>query len=679
MQRLALPFVLLIAVLGGLPGSARAAQSQDQPVTMTLSSQSAWNAPTKPLSIKVRVTNPTAQAITDVTLTLTIGFPTTSRSVYEESLTSDTTTPLFTTTFTEPGSIPAAGERSFAVRQALDEVPGLSETRPLLYPLRIALHGGDALLATIRTPMIFITPQPSAALNLAWTFELAGPMQVGPDGVFEPGPIEADIAPGGRIDRIVSALDRPDPPAVDLAISPVLLTELATMADGYRIVRPNGVQTVPVGIAGAADAARVLTALVRIAGSASVETVALPFADANLPAIERSGLGNLATLIARGRTDVGRALSVAPSTTVFRPPSSDLDGKSFVRLVDGGVQILLFDADTIPTPVGLPRSPASLADVVVGRRSALAILPDAHLAALTAAYPDDPVLAAHAALGEMAATWLEAPGTAARGVAMLFPQADPAPAAVYPNLIRLVASSPWLRRLRVSNFVGPTGVALPAGTVGLPVRHHAGFAPSYLDRLRSAQDGLRQFRVTATGPDAIAAQSTLGTDLLTAEGGTFVVAPALGLRYIDAVDGPRGAIAQTYGKVSAPPDGKKFTLTSRKGNLQLTISNGSQYSLHVRVALDAGPRLVFAGGGVQPRTLPPNATVAMQFQVRAETTGRFPLNVRVTTLSGATTIAESQVIVRSTAYNLVALIITVGAGLVLAVRWGMGVTRRRRS
>jgi hypothetical protein len=527
--------------------------------------------------------------------------------------------------------------------------------------------------------MVFVTPQPNADLNLAWTFELSAPMQVGPDGVFAPGPIEAEIARGGRIERIVAALDRPHPPAVDLAVSPVLLTELATMADGYRIVRQNGIRTVPAGTAGAADAERVLQALVRVADAPSVEITALPFADANLPAIERSKLGNLATLVERGRSDVQHSLSVPASKTVFRPPASAIDAKSFAQLVDGGVQALLLDTDYIPTPPGLPRSPSSLADVLVGHRSTLAVLPDAGIAALTRAYPNDPVLAAHAALGEMAATWLEAPGTAARGVALLFPETDTAPPAVYPRLVGLVTSSPWLLPMRVSTFVGPTGVALPPATVSLPFRHHATFAPSYLDLLRSGHDSLRQFRVTATGPDAVATQSTLATDLLTAEGGTFLTEPALGLRYIGAVTGPAGAIRRTYAAISPPPDSRTFTLTSHSGVLPLTIGNASQYSLHVRVVLSADRRLVFDRTDFRPRTLPPDSSVAMQFKVDAQTTGRIPVRVLVLTIAEGTPIAQSSVVVRSTAYNRVALLITAGAGLFLAIWWGRGVIRRRRS
>ena len=80
--------------------------------------------------------------------------------------------------------------------------------------------------------------------------------------------------------------------------------------------------------------------------------------------------------------------------------------------------------------------------------------------------------------------------------------------------------------------------------------------------------------------------------------------------------------------------------------------------------------------------LAPDSSLRLVFQVNAETTGKFPLVVTIETPgTPARTIPSwrTQLIVRSTAYDRVALVITIGAGLFLAVWWGRGVFRRRRS
>jgi hypothetical protein len=652
---------------------------------MVLQSLSPWNARSKPLVIKVGATNLGTTRLTGLTLTLSIGFPVKSRSAYEESLTSDPTSPLFAATYAENGSIEVGMSRSFLIRQPLDQVSGLDGDW-VLYPMRIELRAVDQPLATIRTPMVFVNTPPTVPLQLAWSFVLSEPMQVGPDGVFQPGPIEADIARGGRLERIAAALDRPNPPAADLAISPVLIAELETMSDGYRIVRPGGaIETVQAGGGAAADATNMLASLRRIVRNPTTEVTAMPFGDASLPAIERSGLGNLRTLLTRGATIVRDSLGTLPSQSVFRPPASALDARSFADLVGDGVETLLFDPGFIPIPAPpageVQFSPASVGRVFVGQRYALAVLPDPDLAALTTSYPDDPVLAAHAALGEMAATWLEAPGTPGRGVAMLFPEAATAPPQLYPALAGLVAASPWLSPERVSTFVGPGHIAPPQGRSDrLPVRRYAGFQGSYLIRLRAALTALREFRITATGPDAVAEQSTLASDLLTGEAGTFVTDPTLGLRYIDAVNGPRGAILTAYQQVAVSAF-NPLTLTSRRGVLPFVVRNSSGYTMRVRVSLQADPRLRFPGGAVielKP-SLPPHSTRKLTPNVDARTTGGIPLIIRVQTIDGASNLTSTRILVRSTAYNIVALGITVAAGLFLAVWWGRGILRRRRS
>src|SRR5205809_824316 len=82
----------------------------------------------------------------------------------------------------------------FAPPQAL---PFLSENG--LYPVQVRLLSKEEPVATLRTPMVFLSDVPQTPLHLAWTWVLARPMQTGPDGVFEPGTLESDIAPGGPV------------------------------------------------------------------------------------------------------------------------------------------------------------------------------------------------------------------------------------------------------------------------------------------------------------------------------------------------------------------------------------------------------------------------------------------------------------------------------------------------
>jgi hypothetical protein len=64
------------------------------------------------------------------------------------------------------------------------------------------------------------------------------------------------------------------------------------------------------------------------------------------------------------------------------------------------------------------------------------------------------------------------------------------------------------------------------------------------------------------------------------------------------------------------------------------------------------------------------------FQVRAQTTGRFPVEVLVQTPNGDP-ITDSRIVVRSTAYNKIALIVMIGAAVFLVAWWGRRFLPRR--
>jgi hypothetical protein len=66
------------------------------------------------------------------------------------------------------------------------------------------------------------------------------------------------------------------------------------------------------------------------------------------------------------------------------------------------------------------------------------------------------------------------------------------------------------------------------------------------------------------------------------------------------------------------------------------------------------------------------------FDVDLKTNGRFPVQVQVESPSGRV-IGQSTLIVRSTGFNRIALIITIGAALVLLLAWARRFLPRRTS
>jgi hypothetical protein len=239
------------------------------------------------------------------------------------------------------------------------------------------------------------------------------------------------------------------------------------------------------------------------------------------------------------------------------------------------------------------------------------------------------------------------------------------------TLARLIADSPWLHPMTASTLVGITEP--PSIKPSLPSQPIAGFAPDYVARLKAARAELSQFRQTAMGADALVAQ--LSDDLLLAEAGSFVADPGLGSRFVAAV---AGNVRDTYASIQIAPS--LVTLTSRGGFIPITINNASNYEMAVLLRLITDRRLTITGGDSQLVTLPAGSRT-FTFPVRAETTGRIAFRVQVltpVTAVQAETIAERELIVRSTAYNRVALFITIGAAVFLMGWWGRRFFPRRR-
>ena len=656
---------------GWTPHPARAAD--DQPAaSVGLSSETAWTGPDRPLVLRFRAANDTGTALDRLTVVLAIAPRTRSRSAYQLSLEQDPPVFSFARSFPQEGTIEPAESRGFSVKQRLTGLPLFTDSG--LYPLKVQLLSEERVVATLRTPMIYLIEPPVTPLHLAWTWVLSEPLQMAPGGVLVPGPIERDIAPGGRIVAMVTAMDAATPAPIDLAMSPVLAEELALMARGYRSQDALGkVTKVAKGTGGAADAERVLGTLRRIAGRPRTELIALPFGDARIPSVFGAGLGSdVGDLLVKGRSEVASVLGADASTVVGRPPLSQLDPGSAGRLAALGTSIVVLDSNVLPQQPGASFNPPPVFRLS-NAPGTTAVVADPEVVSVSTPLLADPGLAARAALGELAAVWQEFPGTPGRGAAVLFSETSNYPPGFYDAFAGLVRASPWLKPLSASAMAS---LVREPGRAELPSATYPGLSSGLVAALLRARGALDLFLATARGETALLER--MRSDLLRVEGGTMISDPALGLTYIESV---RRRIGAVYRQVSPPASGSIVTLTSQRGAIPLTLRNDNAFSLLIAVRLVADRRMSFPNGSRQTLTLPAHRPTRFLLDVRAATTGRFPVTLQILppVPCADCTIAETQLIVRSTAYNRVALLVTIGAALFLFGWWGRRFLPRRKS
>jgi hypothetical protein len=667
--------VLAVALLLPAPAIAQ----DDGAVRLVLLEQTATSTPEQPLQIRVGAINQSSASYQDLQLTVAVYTAAGSRSEYAQTLTTGSTSPLAAKTQSLTGPLQPGEENGRSFPPVDLELVGVGVNG--LHPVTVELRadGGVTPLAVLRTSVVFVTEKPEVPLKVSVSFVLDQPIRVRTDGVFLDDALERSLASGGRIATIVEALEEIQVP-VTLVVSPMLLAELRDMADGYRVQDGNAVREVPAGQAGAAVAAGMLERLRSLADRLETEFVALPFASPSIPALVDAGLGpDLRSHIDRGKALMREILDVEPSATIFRPPGSALSPAAldFLRLVlgeDGQTEALLVDPNVPGPPAGSLLSPPAVAAFRTASGPLPAIAPDPVLEDRTESVPEDPALAALWTLGELAALYFEQPSID-RGAAIVFSE-DEAP---HPDFLRQLLlglrPAPGVTVLRPTNasrvVVAETSEDdPPLEERGLQQSSRSASIPqSVASAIGRARQDLARLEAVEAQPDLIA---QISGDMLLSESRYLLGREDLALAL---VNGARRSVEMEFAKIQPPDDSLVVTLTSRGGLIPLTIRNEADYPMRVRIALQS-PKLEFLDGASRSVLLEPPGE-HFDFAVRAQTTGKFPVGIQIQTPDGRP-IATSRIVVRSTAYNRVALILTIGAALFLAVWWGRRFLPRRK-
>jgi hypothetical protein len=377
------------------------------------------------------------------------------------------------------------------------------------------------------------------------------------------------------------------------------------------------------------------------------------------------GLGrDVGIQLARGREVVGAFLQTTPVPGVLRPPGSALDDTTLRGIAALGITTLLLGPITVeraPQPLDLA-GPAT-ASLAEGALTAITADPstDAVIAVIA---PEDPVRAAQAALGELATIWLERPGES-RGVALMLGEDLPTPGPFFVPLARGISGAPWLSTASPTELLAsfpplePSQIAIPS------VRRFTGTYIAELKQARRRVDTLRSML-----PPESEEPARLETMLLLAQARQYLSEPDDGLAFIGAVRSEADTILDsvTLDTVST------ITLTSESGGgIPVTVTNGAAETLLVSVRLVSQHLRETLSADLE---LAPGASETVRFQPQLRSTGRFEVRVQLLSPSG-TRIEQVDIRVRSTEYNRIAIVITIGAALVLLALWARRFLPRR--
>jgi hypothetical protein len=400
----------------------------------------------------------------------------------------------------------------------------------------------------------------------------------------------------------------------------------------------------------------------------------MPFAAPRLPALLSSGLRtHLEDQWRLGDETFERILEERPDPTVARPPGLAFDQSSVDVLAARGVSTILGAADSVdrpPKPNDFAPDPAAALSTTSGVDVNL-VLPDPGAQAMLSdpAFRDDPVLLAQAVLGELATIWREQPvpeGDVKRGLALdLLPDL---PTAIWGEAVERLSDAPFLEPVFAEELPFEVDPAPIPAALEPPAPE--GFTATYADDLAATGRRLAAFASILEEPAEEA--DRLRREMLYAEATQYILHEGSGRIWIDAVN---DVIDRAFSRL-APDTSRVLTFTSRSGTIPLRMGDPGGRVLNVRVQLASG-RVEFLGDDERTVRLDqPDQVITFRAEVKAS--GPSQIVVRVLAPNGMI-LTRRELLVSSTAVNPIALIITIGAGLVLVGLWSRRLFRRRNS
>ncbi len=540
---------------------------------------------------------------------------------------------------------------------------------PGVFPVRLSLVRGTEVLDDVTTAVVWLPER----LDEPTTTSLVLPFDDAPwrsGGGRYHANADRHLAPGGRLDALLTAVERTGAPVV-LAPSAHLLEDLSDRSDGFEVIeRDDEGQTIPREVSAGDSSVTLATTTLRRLRELAAEAVYPPvtgtYADADLSTL-LDGPRELRELAAEAAVDGRRRVQALLGAPV----------DAATHLVGGRITPEVLDV--LPGDVLLLGS-----DAVDLSDTAVAADPVRRLTApsgrLVTAVVADPVLedvfdsateggAVHDVQRILAELAIATIDDAAAPTLLLLPPWDTAlPARTAERLLQRLDGAPWVRLQPPTDLVRIGAVGGEGSDLAPP---SPAFDTDLAARLEASL-GMLTAASAATEDDGdrigSRAASRLHDDLVRATSRRYDTGSMEATGIVDAVD---DHLQEAFGGVEVASG--SVTLTSDTGQIPVTLRRTAGGPLLVRVTLDSPGGLRWPEGRTsEPLLLEPEASQTVTFPAQALSTGSFPVTVRVTDPTGEHELTREAFPVRSTAFSGTALagisVVVLGLLLFAALR-----------
>lgn len=557
-----------------------------------------------------------------------------------------------------------------------------------IYPLFFSAHtlvdGVDNRLGVTATylPVFYEKPQP---VRVSWVWPLLErPHRFLDETVFSDDELAASVA-GGRLDRalaVVEGVDHRIP--LTLLIDPELLDELEVMANKpYTVQSADGTNTPGTGQAAAsAWLDRLRTVLV---AHPNVEVRLTPYADPDVEALTQRRLSWSSRMPAAMSTRVEAALAGRPlDSTLAWPVTGAISRPALHRLYRHGVRTLVLNAGAVTTTPAEEAAPSGLGRLLLRGQDVIAALTSAAIekyAGKSISKSGEGSAAIPPLVAELAVRVAQQPDVE-HAVTITAPRyADPDITAAV-RTIDETSRSTFAKPISLSAAVQVQGSLVPTGYRRL-ARVPASATAKQSAASEAAFVAEPQMRVvrslldTATDTSAAALVATLPDAIQRGESSAWRQPGASG-----AADEYAGLLTDEFSRLDngvhiVKPTSNSYTLASNNAPLPITVTNDLPYAVHVRIQVGTIlPGFTTQDVGLQ--SIEANQTRTINIPATTERSGRIQI-VAVLHAPNRAPLGDPVIMtVRSTALGLLGVVITVVAGVVLALALLVRVLRRLR-
>jgi hypothetical protein len=556
--------------------------------------------------------------------------------------------------------------------------------------------GVDQQLGVVLTylPSFFENPAPE---RVSWIWPLIDrPHRLFQDNVFTDDQLAGTVASGGRLDRALQVVEAVAPGLpLTLVIDPELIDELAVMASttSTYTVRTNGRSFPGTGQADAAAWLERLRSVLENDPQLQVEFT--PYADPDIESLTRHGLSWTSSMPPQMSARVGAALpGVSLDPTLAWPAAGAISPSTLSTLAGGGVSTVVLNSSAVTprtpkgeVPAGLARLQSDGTDVAAALLSSsiekyvapaldvrgAASLPQlvSELAVRAAQEPD----AEHAVI-------IAAPR-------YVNPSVGPAVQAIK-DTSRSTFAEPESLRNAVGSSLLPTGrsklAEVPASATTLPdstvdaTSRVAGALPAITSLLTPPPR--TNGTVVAPAPAAQTLLTRLPTANQRAESSAWretdiatriaaeTNAKAL-VRQIDTIEN---------GVHIVRPSSGSYTLASDSSPLPITVDNRLPYAVTVRIAIttDVNGLPGFSTTDIGAKSVEGHQKKTLNVRTKTERSGRIKVHAVLLTPNQVRLGDSVPLTIRSTALGTIGVIITIAAGVVLALALVIRAARQLR-